>query len=108
MVIGTGRNARSFHPVLKHLFPKMVDGSRNGSMMHVQGLLREFGQTLLPIQTAPGDGRVVMCYSQYYGLVPVHWVTEPFPEWRAGEEQGFLDQAFAGWYDHTKFRPVGE
>jgi hypothetical protein len=77
-------------------------------MTHVQGLLREFGQTLLPIETAPRDGRMVMCYSRHYGLVPVHWVTEPFPEWRVGKDQGFVEQAFAGWYDHTKFRPVGE
>lgn len=63
---------------------------------------------LLPIETASKDGRIVMCYSRYYGLVPVHWVTEPFPEWRADDEHGFLDQAFVGWYDHTKFRPVGE
>jgi hypothetical protein len=77
-------------------------------MRRVSGLLREFGQTLLPIDTAPRDGRVVMCYSRRYGLVPVYWVTEPFPEWRAGEAQGFLDRAFEGWYDLTKFRPVGE
>jgi hypothetical protein len=94
--------------VLKHSFRQMVDRPRNGSMTHVQGILREFGQTLLPIQAAPRDGRIVMCYSQHYGLVAVHWVTEPFPEWRTGEELGFLDQAFVGWYDHTKFRPVGE
>jgi hypothetical protein len=24
----------------------------------------------------PRDGRIVMCYSQRYGLVPVHWVTD--------------------------------
>jgi hypothetical protein len=77
-------------------------------MTHVQALLREFGQTLLPIDTAPRDGRIVMCYSQRYGLVPVHWVTDPFPEWRTDKELGFIDQAFTGWYDHAKFRPVGE
>jgi hypothetical protein len=77
-------------------------------MTHVQALLREFGQTLLPIDTAPKDGRIVMCYSQRYGLVPVYWVTEPFPEWRTDKELGFVDQAFVGWYDHAKFRPVGE
>jgi hypothetical protein len=49
-----------------------------------------------------------MCYSQRYGLIPVYWVTEPFPEWRANETQGFLDRAFGGWYDCTKFRPLGE
>jgi hypothetical protein len=78
-------------------------------MTHVQALLTEFGQTLLPIDTAPRDGRIVMCYSpQRYGLVPVHWVTDPFPEWRTDKELGFIDQAFVGRYDHTKFRPVGE
>jgi hypothetical protein len=77
-------------------------------MTHVQTLLREFGQTLLPIDTAPRNGCIVLCYSQRYGLVPVYWVTEPFPEWRANNELGFLDQAFVGGYDHTKFRPVGE
>jgi len=49
-----------------------------------------------------------MCYSQRYGMVPVYWVTDPFPEWRTDKELGFIDQAFVGWYDHTKFRPVGE
>jgi hypothetical protein len=77
-------------------------------MTHVQELLREFGQTLLPIDTAPRDGRIVMCYSQHYGLIPVYWVGEPFPEWRMDEGKGFVNQAFAGWYDHAKFRPVGE
>src|ERR1700761_373904 len=77
-------------------------------MTHVQSLLQEFGQTLVPIDTPPRDGRLVMCYSQRYGLVPVYWVTEPFPEWRSGETQGFLDRAFEGWYDSAKFRPVGE
>jgi hypothetical protein len=81
---------------------------RKSSMTHVQALLMEFGQTLLPIDTAPRDGRIVLCYSQRYGLVPVHWVTDPFPEWRTGSELGFIDHAFVGWYDHTKFRPVGE
>jgi hypothetical protein len=32
-------------------------------------------------------------------LVPVHWVTDPFPEWRTDKELGFIDQAFTGWYD---------
>jgi hypothetical protein len=77
-------------------------------MTHVQGLLREFGQTLLPIETASRNGRVVMCYSQRNGLLPLRWVTEPFPEWRSENGSGFLDQAFVGWYDHTRFRPVSE
>jgi hypothetical protein len=41
-------------------------------MTRVQGLLREFGQTLVPIETGPRDRRIVMCYSQYYGLVPAY------------------------------------
>ena len=77
-------------------------------MSRVSELLREFGQTLRPLENAPRDGRTVLCYSERHGLVAVRWQTDPFPEWIMTEKRGFLDRAFIGWYDPAGFRPIGE
>jgi hypothetical protein len=77
-------------------------------MTRVQELLKELGQTLLPIESAPRDGRLVLVYSKRHGLLAVRWETEPFPEWRPEDGRGFIDHAFSGWYDYTTFRPLGE
>jgi hypothetical protein len=77
-------------------------------MSRVSELLGEFGQILRPIETAPTDGRMVLCYSEHFGLVAVHWQAEPLPKWVMTEERGFLDRAFLGWYDPAGFRPIGE
>ena len=77
-------------------------------MSRVSELLREFGQTLRPLENAPRDGRTDLCYSERHGLVAVRWQTDPFPEWIMTEKRGFLDRAFIGWYDPAGFRPIGE
>jgi hypothetical protein len=62
------------------------------------------------METAPRDGRTVLAYSEHFGLVPVRWIDTGLPKWVENPEsgKGFLDWAFEGWYDLSKFRPLGE
>jgi hypothetical protein len=79
-------------------------------MTGVQKLLREFGQILELMNTAPRDGRTVLAYSEHFGLVAVKWIDEGLPKWVEASEngRGFLDWAFTGWLDPLAFRPLGE
>jgi hypothetical protein len=79
-------------------------------MTHVQTLLREFGQILQSMETAARDGRTVLAYSEYFGLVAVRWIDTDLPKWVEASEsgRGFLDRAFTGWYDPSTFRPLRE
>jgi len=79
-------------------------------MIRVQSLLSEFGQILQPMNTAAKDGRTILAYSEHFGLVPVHWTDTDLPKWVENLEggKGFLDWAFTGWYDPSKFRPLRE
>jgi hypothetical protein len=79
-------------------------------MTRVQTLLREFGQILQPVKTAPRDGRTILAYSEHFGLVAVKWIDADLPKWAEASEseRGFLDWAFTGWYDPSTFRPLGE
>jgi hypothetical protein len=80
------------------------------SMTRVQQLLEEFGQVIQPMRTAPKDGRIVLAYSDRFGLVAVRWIDIGLPKWAETVEsqRGFLDRAFTGWYDPSAFRPLRE
>jgi hypothetical protein len=79
-------------------------------MGHVHKLLREFGQVMQPMPTAPKDGRTVLTYSHHFGMVAVRWIDTGLPKWVENIEsgKGFLDRAFSGWYDPSAFRPLRE
>jgi hypothetical protein len=79
-------------------------------MTRVQQLLKEFGQSMQPMRTAPRDGRTVLAYSDHFGMVAVRWFDAGIPKWVENEAsgKGFLDRAFSGWYDPSAFRPIRE
>jgi hypothetical protein len=62
-------------------------------MTCAQKLLKELGQIMQPVKTAPKDGRMVLAYSDHFGMVTVRWIETGHPKSVEDVQsgKGFLD-----------------
>jgi hypothetical protein len=79
--------------------------------MHVERVLREYGQLLRPMNEAPRDGkRILGHHPRTRRLVLCYWETAPAtlvgPLWIGEQDgrRGYLDRYFDGWLDPQDLR----
>ncbi|UZE47823.1 hypothetical protein ONR75_23540 [Rhodopseudomonas sp. P2A-2r] len=79
--------------------------------MHVERVLREYGQLLRPMNEAPRDGkRILGHHPRTRRLVLCYWETAPAalvgPVWIGEQDgrRGYLDRYFDGWLDPQDLR----
>jgi hypothetical protein len=74
--------------------------------MHIERVLREYGQLARPMSEAPRDGTRILGHVARSGrLISCYWETSPSlvigPVWieERGSARGYLDRYFEGWLD---------
>jgi hypothetical protein len=74
--------------------------------MHIERVLREYGQATRPMSEAPRDGTRILGHAARSGrFVSCFWETSPAvltgPVWieERGHARGYLDRYFDGWLD---------
>jgi hypothetical protein len=79
--------------------------------MHVERVLREYGQLPRPMNEAPRDGTRILGHHPRSGrLILCYWETIPEalvgPIWVEGRDgrRGYLDRYFDGWLDPQEVR----
>ncbi|MDB5553817.1 MAG: hypothetical protein JWL86_3801 [Rhizobium sp.] len=79
--------------------------------MHIERVLREYGQLTRPMSEAPRDGTRILGHAARSGrIVSCSWETSPSvltgPVWteEPGSAHGYLDRYFDGWLDVNHLR----
>ena len=79
--------------------------------MHIERVLREYGQLTRPISEAPRDGSRILGHAARSGrLVSCYWEATPSmvigPVWIEDRDsrRGYLDRYFDGWLDLNHMR----
>lgn len=79
--------------------------------MHIERVLREYGQSLRPMSDAPRDGTPVLAHAVHANrFVLCRWESDPSvlagPAWIENGDirTGFLDRYFDGWLDPRQIR----
>jgi hypothetical protein len=74
--------------------------------MHIQQVLREYGQLTRPMSEAPRDGTRILGHAARSGrMICCYWEASPSiligPIWieEHGSTRGFIDRYFDGWLD---------
>ena len=79
--------------------------------MHIERVLREYGQLVRPMNEAPRDGTRILGHAARSGrLVSCYWEARPSvvigPVWIEERDgaRGYLDRYFDGWLDLSHFQ----